>query len=173
MTSPESADELPLIAEGRRARRELPDAPEWLVLRAEALADARPVRAPAPTLRQRLQALLTLDSWAIGTPVPALRSGGAGARQLLFTVDGCDIDLRLAKSGAAWWLRGQVLGAEERGSVEISGPALATPQRQPIGELGDFDIGSLPPGDYTLALALADFDVDLPPLHLPGPADDA
>ena len=72
MTADPDADDATLMATARRARRELPDAPEWLILRAEALA--LPRAQAAPSLRQRLQALLSVDSWA-GTPALALRGG--------------------------------------------------------------------------------------------------
>ena len=76
-------DDDTLLAAGRRALHELPDAPEWMILRAEALDSprARPEAALAPDLLRRVQALLSVDSWAGAAPV--LR-GAAGTRQLLF-----------------------------------------------------------------------------------------
>jgi hypothetical protein len=172
MTVENFPDDAALIAAARRARRELPDAPEWLVLRAEAIADARPQAAPAASLRQRLQALLSVDSWA-GAPALALRSGAdAAARQLLFTAGGTDVDLRLAPAGTLWRLRGQVLGPDESGEVEIDGPPLPAPLRQALDAMGSFELGDLPAGEYRLTLRLASGDIELPPLTLAAPAAD-
>ena len=55
-------DDEGLLAAGRRALRELSDAPEWMILRAEALGVPRVQRAPS--LFKRVQALLSVDSWA-------------------------------------------------------------------------------------------------------------
>ena len=83
-------DDEGLLAAGRRALRELTDAPEWMILRAEALGVPRVQRAPS--LFKRVQALLSVDSWA--GAMPALR-GVAGTRQMLFSAAEHDLDLRV------------------------------------------------------------------------------
>lgn len=170
MTADPDADDAALIAAARRARRELPDAPEWLILRAEALA--LPRTQAAPSLRHRMQALLSVDSWA-GTPALALRGGtDAQARQLLFTTERCDVDLRLLPSGPLWRLRGQVLGPDEAGTLILTSPALPAPRQQALDALGGFEVDALPAGEYRLMLQLVDSEIELPPLTLAGPTTD-
>lgn len=108
-------DDAALIRAGRRALRELPDAPEWLVLRAQAIWQPRP--QPVPPLLTRVLAALSFDSWA--SPAPALRGATvAGARQFLFSAEGRDIDLRISAAGNAWSIEGHVLGPDEGGRSE-------------------------------------------------------
>lgn len=167
MTAERPLDDDALLAESRRARRELPDAPEWLVLRAEAIGEGVARRPAAPSLRQRLQALLSLDQWAAA---PALRSAAAGERQLLFTTDQGDVDLRLVPTGATWSVRGQVLAPDEGGEVEVAGPPPMPPVRRTLDAMGGFDIAGLAPGDYRITLSLTGCDIELPALSLPDPA---
>lgn len=162
------SDDEDLLAAGRRALRELSDAPEWMILRAEALG--APKVTPAPSLRRRVQALLSVDSWA--GAVPALR-GAAGSRQMLFSAAEHDLDLRLLPQEAGWALEGQVLGPDEAVQVCLTRPDGQALPPQPLDELGGFRIEHLAAGRYTLELQFADSVVELPPLDIGDAATDA
>ena len=164
-------DDDTLLAAGRRALHELPDAPEWMILRAEALDSprARPQAALAPDLLRRVQALLSVDSRA--GAVPVLR-GAAGTRQLLFSAGEHDVDLRLVPAGDAWAIEGQVLGPEEAGQVHLAGADGGVLRVQPLDDMGSFRIDDLPAGRYRLELRFAASAVELPPLDLGAAAVD-
>jgi hypothetical protein len=145
----------------------LPDAP--LAWQARAVAAWR---APTPSLgeqvqalRQRILAALSFDSWA-GTPLAAgLRSTGSATRQLVFSAEGRDVDLRITPQGAGFAIRGQVLGPDESGTVTLEAEADAagpTQQQCPLDELGEFHLGSVAPGRYSLHLLLAAHEIALP-----------
>lgn len=161
-------DDEGLLAVGRRALRELSDAPEWMILRAEALG--APQVARAPSLLKRVQALLSVDSWA--GAVPALR-GAAGTRQMLFSAAEHDLDLRVLPAEAGWALEGQVLGPDEAVQVRLTRPDGQVLPPQPLDELGGFRIEGLAAGRYRLELQFADTLVELPPLDIGNPATDA
>jgi len=149
--------DLELVAAGKRAMRELPDAPAALLRRAEAIFPQ------APGLLRRIHALLSVDSWA--TPLPALRSGAAAARQLLFTTELRDIDLRILPGESGWTLEGQVLGPADAASLNLQrdGGQLALLE---LDELGAFHIGGLPDGSYELVFYFQDERVELPALDV-------
>jgi hypothetical protein len=161
-------DDEGLLAAGRRALRELSDAPEWMILRAEALGALQVTRAPS--LLKRVQALLSVDSWA--GAVPALR-GAAGTRQMLFSAAEHDLDLRVLPLEAGWALEGQVLGPDEAVQVRLTHPDGQVPPPQALDELGGFRIEGLAAGRYRLELQFADKVVELPPLDIGTTATDA
>lgn len=161
-------DDEGLLAAGRRALRDLCDAPEWMILRAEALGAPRVERAPS--LLRRVQALLSVDSWA--GAVPALR-GSAGSRQMLFSAAEHDLDLRLLPLESGWALEGQVLGPDEAVQVRLTRLGGQGLPPQPLDELGGFRIEGLAAGRYTLELQFADTVVELPPLDIGATATDA
>ncbi|MBK6786760.1 MAG: carboxypeptidase regulatory-like domain-containing protein [Betaproteobacteria bacterium] len=161
-------DDEGLLAAGRRALRELTDAPEWMILRAEALGVPRVQRAPS--LFKRVQALLSVDSWA--GAMPALR-GAAGTRQMLFSAAEHDLDLRVLPLEAGWALEGQVLGPDEAVQVQVTRPDGQALPPQPLDELGGFRIEGLAAGRYRLELQFADTVVELPPLDIGTAATDA
>jgi len=164
------AEDSALIRAGRDTLRELPDAPEWMVLRAQAVWRPRSLRTPP--LVARLLAVLSFDSWA--APAPALRgSAEPGSRQWLFSAEGRDIDLRMAPAGNAWSIEGQVLGPDDGGLVEVECAGGAPLQKATIDDLGAFRLDGLVPGPCHVTLHFGATSVELPPLHLgPPPADD-
>lgn len=95
------------------------DAPPALIARAVAIFRAR-VAEPAPSLFQRLVAVLSFENTTL-TPALGLRSSGSGERQMIFTANEYDVDLRMAAGEAGWVISGQLLGA-----AEISGAATLT-----------------------------------------------
>jgi hypothetical protein len=146
-----------LLALGRRALRALPDAPAELQRRAQAIWPQR------PGLLQRVLGIVALDTWA--TPLPALRSDESLGRQLLFTAESRDIDLRIVPGPDGWTLEGQVLGPAEGGSVGLrsAGEPIADGL---LDELGAFRLSGLAEGRYRLTLYFATDRVELPELDV-------
>jgi hypothetical protein len=146
-----------LLALGRRALRALPDAPAELQRRAAAIWPKR------PGLVQRIRALVALDSWS--APLPALRSGAPEGRQLLFTTDSRDIDLRILPGPDGWTLEGQVLGPAEDGSVGLRSAGVPVADGL-LDDLGTFRLTGLAEGRYQLVLYFATDSVELPELDV-------
>lgn len=147
----------------RRAERELPDAPPWLVSSVFAMWTAP---SKVPPLGQRILAVLGFDSWA-AQPSPALRSTLPAARQLLFTAQGRDVDLRLSPIDPAgrpptrFAVAGQVLGPGEGGTASLSRAG------EPIGdaaldEFGEFRFADLPAGAYVITVRFGEDEIVLP-----------
>ncbi len=154
----------------------LPDAPaDW---QRRALAAWR---APAPlslaravdALRQRLLAVLSFDSWAQPALAAGLRSTGSATRQLVFSAEGRDIDLRIAPSGERFAVHGQVLGPDDNGAVALAPEqAAATVYEAPLDAMGEFHLAGVAPGRYQLSLLLAGHEIVLPTFDVgPMPKD--
>jgi hypothetical protein len=126
----------------------------------------RPVMAAGavqPFVR-KLLALLSFDSGM--APAYGLRSGSTPVRQMLFTVDEFDIDLRIESSGSGWRLAGQLLGGSTGGEVTLIGSgehynALLT-------ELGEFVLEPLAAGAYRLSIFMPGVELALPELSIGG-----
>jgi len=154
----------------------LPDAPaDW---QRRALATWR---APAgvslaqavDALRQRVLAVLSFDSWAQSALAAGLRSTGSATRQLVFSAEGRDIDLRIAPSGERFAVKGQVLGPDDSGAVALTPePVEATVYEAPLDALGEFHLADVAPGRYRLSLLLAGHEIVLPPFEVGSPSKD-
>jgi hypothetical protein len=166
----EPLDEATADALGQRLRhalRALPDAPPALQRAAIGLW---PGAAPAGVgaWMRRLAAVLSFDSWAAPATAAGLRSLRSPTRQLLYSAEGRDVDLRIAPAAQAWSLAGQVLGPDEAGSVELLrlDEGETAPQRVPLDSLGEFRIDGLTRGVYALSLQLGGDEVLLPPFDV-------
>lgn len=173
------------LAAALGASRVLQDAPEALVLRAIGLwqqpaavpVSASPsVAATALGGLRRLVATLVFDSLDHGALAGGRRSaatlGHLAARQLLYSTDGRDIDLRLTPldGGTRWVLSGQVLGPELSGQAELR-PSRASdtadtanaPPAQVVAwnELAEFEFAPMEAGPCSLVLSAADWTVEL------------
>lgn len=151
------------LAQALRRSRVLEDAPEALIQRAIGVFQPRLPAQPAPGLRQRLTAWLSFDS-AAALGLAGLRSGSgpASTRQLLFTADGRDIDLRVtaAGDGLHWQVSGQVLGPDRAGTAELMAGALHL--HTDWDELAEFRFDQVPAGECSLVLRGADWELVLP-----------
>lgn len=155
----------------------LPDAPKaWLdrAVQAFAPAPAAGVAATAQAAWRLVSAVLRFDSWA-AVPQPAPVRGLPGSvRHLLFSADGRDIDLRISPAADHYALMGQVLGPDEAGVVELSGPAgLAEPElaagplhTAALDDLGEFRIDGIANGTYRLTLRVGRDAIALPPIQV-------
>ncbi|HEV8691903.1 MAG TPA: hypothetical protein VGQ91_16490 [Ideonella sp.] len=158
----------------------LPDAPAAWVQRAEAAWQAplgTRVAGSVEGLRQRVQAWLSFDSWAAAPLAAGLRSTGSTTRQLVFSAEGRDVDLRIVPAGARFAVNGQVLGQDETGSValvletapEAAAEAPAAVRQVPLDALGEFHLADVEPGRYRLSLLLPARELVLPPFDVGGP----
>jgi hypothetical protein len=98
-------------------------------------------------------------------PAFGVRSGQATSRQLLYSAEESDIDLRISSQDDQWIVAGQLLGRDcVGGRVEIEGErGLAVAA---LDELCEFMLPPVPSGNYTLRLRLQDAEVELPQLEL-------
>lgn len=132
------------------------DAPEAVVARAIKLFQSR-AAAPRPGLLRRLAALLTFDS-AQAPLAMGLRSASSGSRQLLFSAETCDIDVRVSPARDGWMIMGQVLGEEAPGVVRLNPSGMQVE----LNALGEFSLPVVPAGRYSLTLALPDQEIETP-----------
>jgi hypothetical protein len=152
----------------------LPDAPAAWMQRAVAAWQAPlgvRLAGAAQGLSERVQAWLRFDSWA-GAPLAAgLRSTGTSAtRQLIFSAEGRDIDLRIAPSdGELFSVSGQVLGPDERGTVTLAREDGTVPNEAPLDDFGEFHLAGVEPGRYSLRLLLPAQELQLPVFDVGGP----
>lgn len=149
-------------------RQQLEDAPPALVQRAIDLW--QPQAAPASGPLRQLLATLSFDSAATSPLALGLRSGGAAsARQLLFSADGLDVDLRLAPATSTaplrWTLSGQLLGPDAGATAELKVGGYAA--RVALDELAEFRFELLPEGECRLTLRSGDWTLELPPFRIP------
>ena len=159
----------------QQALRALPDAPPGLLRAAIGLWPAGALvsglHGAALGLLSRLSAVLAFDSWAAPASALGMRSLRAPTRQLLYTAQGRDIDLRIAPADLAFSLTGQVLGPDETGQLELTrldDDAAPSPQapwvrEAPLDALGEFRFEGLAPGRYTLTLFAGGCALELPP----------
>jgi hypothetical protein len=144
------------------------DAPEDVISRAVPLLRQRHAAASGtqesarPSLPQRIIAALRFDG--LQQPAPALRAGRPGMRQMLFDAGQYDVDVRIAPSGSAWVVSGQVLGPHSGGQVELRGPADAV--QAGLSELSRFRLPPIPAGRYTLILHLDAAEVEIGDLEV-------
>ncbi|MEK8030720.1 hypothetical protein AACH06_07770 [Ideonella sp. DXS29W] len=124
-------------------------------------------------LRERVMAVLSFDSWATAPLAAGLRSTGSTTRQLVFSADGRDVDLRITPQGGRFAVSGQVLGPDDRGTASIA--ALPAAGGEPAGEqaheiaqevaldeFGEFRMAELEAGRYQLTLRLSQHELVLP-----------
>ncbi len=164
---PPSEDDLPALL---KAGQGLTSAPAHLLARADAIwrprvrTTARPAAAGA---LRRLWALLRTDTAGQGALALGLRQAAAGPRQLVFSADGVDVDLRITddqEPGRAS-LHGQVFAPGEGGLVWLAGETGL--QSVHIDAFGEFRTGALEPGRYRIGVERDDWVVELPPIELP------
>ncbi len=170
-----------LLRELKRAHAELPDAPAALQRAAIGLWRAAPeastasaVAGLAAGLLTRLTALLSFDSWAAPLALQGMRSVRTPTRQLLFSAEHRDIDLRITPTAGVFSITGQVLGPDTTGSVDLlaylAGGAAA--QRAQLDALGEFRIDGVQAGRYALTLRLGDDEIVLPTIDVGAAGDD-
>ncbi|MDO9095869.1 MAG: carboxypeptidase-like regulatory domain-containing protein [Rubrivivax sp.] len=154
-----------------RSSRRLEGAPEHVIQRAIATWMPRHQAAAAPGPVARLLAVLTFDSGAASPLAFGTRSAGGTTRQMLFSAQGHDVDLRVSPAGGPqadhWLLSGQVLGPEARGAVALTDALGETVGETTLDELGEFRLPAITPGQYTVTLRLGISEIVLPSILVP------
>jgi anti-sigma factor RsiW len=146
------------------------DAPPPVITRAVRLF--RPIARQAPEChrgqavpepRRRVAAVMQFDSARL--PLMAgVRGEPMGPRQLLFSAEEYELDLRIAPAGEAWIVSGQVLGPAAAGQVELQSETES--QQVPLSELSEFALPPVLAGSYALLLYLADVEVEVGKLEV-------
>jgi len=139
------------------------NAPTDLVKYAKSIFRQR-IAARKPSVVSRIVAALTFDSLT-AAPAHGLRSQVGGSRQLVYSTETVDIDVRVSAEKEEWQLAGQVPGLLCAGgevTLESDG-FLATTT---LSELCEFSFSSVPDGTYKLSVQLPDVTIETPPLEL-------
>jgi hypothetical protein len=153
------------LARSLAESRMLEDAPPAVIERAIGLWQPRARRGG---LLQRVAAVLSFDSGQASPLAYGMRSSGAAMRQLLYSVEGCDIDLRIAPLDAEHYtVSGQVLGPDVLGVVMLVAAAGGTPSETVLSELGEFRLPAVTAGEWRVTLELAGRAIELPLLQIP------
>jgi hypothetical protein len=109
-------------------------------------------------------ATLTFDSLSVA-PAFGVRSGQSSTRQLIFSAEENDIDLRIKNQDDKWIVAGQVLRADcVGGEVVLEGSAGSISVS--LNAQCEFSLPAVPPGIYSLRISLADVEVQIPKLQL-------
>lgn len=125
--------------------------PQW--------AESRP-----PSLVRRLMAALSFDSLT-SAPAFGVRSGQAASRQLVYSAEGNDIDLRVTAEEDRWIVSGQLLRENcAAARVEIDGASGSASTA--LNDSCEFTLPPLPRGDYLLRILMPDLEIEIPHLDL-------
>jgi hypothetical protein len=118
---------------------------------------------PGPSALSRIVAALTFDSFT-AAPAHGLRSQ-AGGRQLVYSTDTIDIDVRVSAENEEWQIAGQVPGSFcASGKVTLENDSFSATSK--LSELCEFSFNSVPEGTYRLSVQLPDVTIETPPLKL-------
>jgi hypothetical protein len=113
---------------------------------------------------RRLVALLTFDSRDAG-PAFGTRSLHTTSRQMLYSAEETDLDLRVTMRNNECILAGQVIGAGcVGGRVAISG--VAGTSEATLNDLCEFTLPPVPAGKYSLTVRMQDLEIEIPELEL-------
>lgn len=125
---------------------------------------SRQLQPTTPSSLRRIVATLTFDSLK-STPAFGMRSGQTSSRQLLYSAEESDLDLRLTVQNDQCVVAGQVLrDGCIGGIVEISG-AIESAETS-LNELCEFIFPALPLGNYLLRVKMGDVEIEVPELEL-------
>jgi hypothetical protein len=113
---------------------------------------------------RRIIAVLTFDSRST-SPAFGVRSLHTASRQLLYSAEGSDVDLRIAIQNEECILAGQVIREDcVGGIVQISGAAGS--MEAILNELCEFTLPPMPIGNYSLRVRMLDIEIEIPELEL-------
>jgi hypothetical protein len=139
------------------------DAPAELIQRAKSIL-RQTVVAHGPSLLQVIMASLTFDSLT-NAPAFGLRSQTNAGRQLIYSTETADIDVRVSPENDQWQIAGQLLGADcPGGDVELEGDDFSASAE--LNDLCEFSFGSVPAGAYKISIRLPNQLIQTPRLEL-------
>jgi hypothetical protein len=117
-----------------------------------------------PSLIRRLIATLSFDSLSVA-PAFGVRSGQSASRQLLYSAEENDLDLRITRQDNNWVIAGQVLRQDcAGGRVEVDGPGGLT--EVALNETCEFTLPAMTAGNYRLLVRLSDIEIEVPRLEI-------
>jgi hypothetical protein len=137
------------------------DTPARLVQNARNVFRSR-VASGVPSFVKRVVASLDFDSLTMA-PAFGLRSQAGGDRQLIYSTETADIEVRVSPENE---VDGQILGATncENRDVNLEGASFSASAK--LNELCEFSFGFVPAGTYKLTVHLPDLLVETPQLEL-------
>jgi hypothetical protein len=139
------------------------DAPAELIRQAKSIFREKVV-AHGPSLLQVILASLTFDSLT-NAPAFGLRSQTSAGRQLIYSTESADIDVRVSAENDQWQIAGQILGADcPGGDVDLVGDEFSVSAE--LNELCEFSFGAVPAGAYKISIRLPDVLIETPRLEL-------
>ena len=139
------------------------DAPASLIKNAKAMFRGRGANRE-PSRLARVLAALTFDSLT-AKPAFGLRSGVSAGRQLIYSTEMADIDLRVSSQSGEWEIAGQILGSSQSaGKVNLEGDNFSA--SADVNELAEFGFQSVPSGIYTMFVHLPELEIEIPLLQL-------
>ena len=142
---------------------DLEDAPANLINYAKNIFTGRGA-SREPSRLARVLASLTFDSLT-AKPAFGLRSGASAGRQLVYSTEMADIDLRVSPQSGEWELAGQILGSSQPGGkVNLESESFSA--SADLNELAEFGFQSVPSGIYTMFVQLPELEIEIPPLQL-------
>jgi hypothetical protein len=113
---------------------------------------------------RRIVALLIFDSRNAG-PAFGMRSLPAASRQMVYSAEEIDLELRITVQNDECILAGQVIGEGcAEGHVEISG--VSGRSKATLNEVCEFTLPPIPPGNYSLTVRMLDREIEIPELEL-------
>jgi hypothetical protein len=125
----------------------------------------RPAESSKPSILRRIVAALSFDSSSNLAPAFGVRAGQSSSRQLLYSAEENDIDIRITPEGESWVVAGQVLGEDcAGGRIELEGEdELAAAD---LNDQCEFLLPPVPAGIYAVRLRLGSAEVEIPQLEL-------
>lgn len=113
---------------------------------------------------RRIIATLTFDSRS-AVPAFGMRSVHTASRQMLYSAQDADVDLRIAVQNEECTVTGQVIRDSCAGGlVEISGATGSA--ETSLNELCEFALPAFPVGNYSLRITMPDVEIEIPELGL-------
>ena len=120
-----------------------------------------PAVSGEPSLVKRVIASLVFDSLT-AAPAFGLRSQASGGRQLIYSTETADIEVRVSPDNE---VAGQILGSTcTDGDVNLESESFSASAR--LNELCEFSFGAVPAGTYKISVRLPDLLVETPQLEL-------
>ena len=120
--------------------------------------------SPSQSPLRRVVAILTFDSRNTG-PAYGMRSLHSTSRQMLYSAQETDLDLRITVQNDECIVAGQIMrDGCTGGVVEISGATGSA--EASLNELCEFTLPAVPIGHYSLKVRMLDVEIEIPELEL-------
>ena len=120
--------------------------------------------SPSQSPLRRVVAILTFDSRST-RPAYGMRSIHTSSRQMLYSAQETDLDLRITVQNDECIVAGQIMrDGCTGGVVEISGASGSA--EASLNELCEFTLPAVPVGNYSLKVRMLDVEIEIPELEL-------